>query len=320
MQLRSLWLSLAGSLILASSAYARSFEDWLVDIEAQAVNAGVSASIARDALRGLEENARVVALDKKQPENKITLTKYLSNTISERRINTGRAMMEEHRDVLEKISAKYGVQPQYIVALWGIESDYGSYQGDFSVVRSLATLAYEGRRKELFTKELIAALKILDKENLASSELTGSWAGAMGNCQFMPSTYLAHAADGDGDGDRDIWNSTPDTLASIANYLHSLGWKNDRGWGAKAEASADFGANRTSITHAKTAAEWKQHGLSWEENGSINSDNTPLYAIHAGKPHEGLYVVTSNYKAILQWNRSRYFATAVGTLADAIGE
>ncbi len=320
MQFRSFWIACVLMIGISAPAQAKDFSDWLVGIEAQAVNSGVSPSVAHEALSGLEVDDRVLNLDRKQPENKISLTKYLNNTINERRIRTGRAMLEENREVLEKISAQYGVQPQYIVALWGIESDYGSYQGNFSVVRSLATLAHEGRRHELFTKELISALTILDKENLLSSDLTGSWAGAMGNCQFMPSTYLAYAVDGDGDGDRDIWNSTPDTLASIANYLHSLGWKNDRGWGAKADVPEGFSEKRTSITHTKTAAEWKQQGLSWEENGSIRSDDTALYAIYAGKPSEGVYVITSNYKAILRWNRSRYFATAVGTLADAIGE
>ncbi len=320
MQFRSFWISCLLVVGVSAAAEARDFSDWLVDVEAQAVNAGVPTSVAHDALGGLELDERVVSLDNKQPENKITLTKYLSNTINDRRIRTGRVMLEENRDVLEKISAQYGVQPQYIVALWGIESDYGAYQGNFSVVRSLATLAYEGRRHELFAKELLSALKILDKENLSSSDLTGSWAGAMGNCQFMPSTYLAYAADGDGDGDRDIWNSTPDTLASIANYLHSLGWKNDRGWGANANVPEGFSEKRTSIIHSKPASEWKRQGLSWDDNGSIRGNDTPLYAIYAGKPSEGVYVVTSNYKAILQWNRSRYFATAVGTLADAIGE
>lgn len=320
MRRKTLPVALLCATMLALPAHAREFSVWLVDVQAQAVNRGVSPAVASDALSDLELDPRVIKLDRKQPENKITLSKYLSNTISDRRITTGRAMMEEYRDVLARISAQYGVQPEYIVALWGIESDYGSYQGNFSVVRSLATLAYEGRRRDFFTSELISALRILEKEGMSSGDLTGSWAGAMGNCQFMPSTFEKFAADGDGDGHRDIWSSVPDTLASIANYLHSLGWKDDRGWGAKAEVPEGFGEKYISMNHMKTAGEWKALGARWDDNGAIRSDGTPLSAIYAGKPDEGVYLITSNYKAILQWNRSRYFATAVGTLADAIGE
>ena len=316
------WLLKMGMVIVcvlplsAQAQDADGFANWLVDFQAQAVNKGISPSVAQEALSGIELDDSVIQLDGKQPEKKITLTKYLSNTINARRIRTGRAMMEEHRETLQKISARYHVQPEYIVALWGIESDYGAYQGDFSVVQSLATLAYEGRRREFFSDELLAALNILMNENMSSDQLTGSWAGAMGNCQFMPSTYLSYAVDGDGDGKRDIWSSVPDTLASIANYLHSLGWQNDRGWGVKFEAPEGFVHN--DIKHAQLSGEWRKQGLRWEKNASIPGHSIPLYAIHTGDAAEGTYLITDNYKAILQWNRSRYFATAVGTLADAI--
>lgn len=303
--------------LVASAQDADGFASWLVDFEARAVNEGLPSSVVQSALSGLALDDSVITLDQKQPERKITLTKYLDNTINARRIRIGREMMQEHRAVLKKISARYHVQPEYLVALWGIESDYGNHQGDFSVVQSLATLAYEGRRRDFFTGELLAALRVLVSEGMGPDQLTGSWAGAMGNCQFMPSTYLKYAVDGDGDGKRDIWNSVPDTLASIANYLHALGWQNDRGWGVKVDAPDGFDHNDLKQPHM--SGEWRKQGLHWHKgNGSIPGHSIPLYAIYAGQPEEGTYLVTDNYKAILEWNRSRYFATAVGTLADAI--
>ena len=308
-----------GTAALAQDA---GFDRWVADFKASALVQGIPASILEDALIGLVMDDRVVELDQKQPENKITLEKYLHNTINARRIRIGREMMVQHHDVLARISAKYHVQPQYLVALWGIESDFGMHKGDFSVVQSLATLAYEGRRREFFTGELLASLKILTGEHMTSDQLTGSWAGAMGDCQFMPTTYLRYAADGDGDGKRDIWNSVPDVLASIGNYLHALGWQDDRGWGVPVQVPENFTESEADIKHPQTAASWRARGLQWERSAKISHGEMPTYAIYVGQMDDGAqpYLVTDNYKAILEWNRSRYFATAVGTLADAIAE
>lgn len=289
------------------------FDAWLTQFKAQAARKGISEETLARALDGLTPDDTVIGLDRKQPESKITLEKYLKNTINARRINIGKNLLHEYADLLDTISDSYDVQPQYLLALWGIESDYGNHQGGFSVIRSLATLAYEGRRRELFANELIAALKIIEREGMEPSELTGSWAGAMGNCQFMPTTYLRYAVDQDGDGKRDIWSNTADSLASIANYLHSLGWKDNRGWGAAAEFPDGIASD---ITVAHRASYWRAQGVSWEAMGDQFDENVALYAIYADKANHMPYLVTDNYKAILQWNRSRYFATAVGTLAD----
>lgn len=240
-------------------------EEWAASFKKTAIKQGISSDVVEAALTNFEPNETIVRLDRKQPEKKITLERYLENTITDRRIEKGREMLEEHAVLLAKISNEYGVHPNFIVALWAIESDFGRQQGSFSVVNSLATLAYDGRRAELFGKELISALRIIEAEKISSDELTGSWAGAMGNCQFMPSTYLHYAVDGDGDGHRDIWNSVPDTFASMANYLRAIGWN-----GKQTDSEA--------------------------------------------------FEKTDNFDVLLKWNRSRYFATAVGTLAEAIGE
>lgn len=296
------------------------FEEWLVDMKARAINEGIPPDVVSAGLDGLLLDERVVELDQKQPEGKLTLTEYLEKTINARRIRIGKAMLEQYRSELSAVSRRYGVQPEFIVALWGIESDYGAHRGKFSVVRSLATLGFEGRRRELFSNQLIAALRIVANEKINPAELSGSWAGAMGNCQFMPTTYLKYAADGDGDGHRDIWNSVPDTFASIANYLSAIGWKDDYSWGTPVTTPDDFSEDDADIKTSKPRREWEALGFVIPPGARVGGPETPLSAIYAGEPEEGAFLITANYKAILEWNRSRYFATAVSTLADAIGE
>ena len=254
---------------------------WVEQFTAKAQSQGIRPQLVRDVFKNVTVDEYVVKLDRKQPEDKLSYTKYKTNTLNATRIAKGRALLQEHAVLLKKISDTYGVEPRFIVALWGMETDYGRNTGNFSVIQSLATLAYDGRREELFTNELLAAFKILQEGHLNQFELVGSWAGAMGNCQFMPSSYLKYAVDWDKDGKADIWNSLPDTFASIANYLHQSGWKPGIGWG-KASTAPD--------------------------------------AIYPGNPEEGGFVVTSNFDVIMKWNRSRYFATSVGLLSDALGK
>lgn len=324
------WRRLAGigwiiAVIAAAPARAAEdgFERWLVEFKAKAAEEGIRPQLLDEAFEGIAPDDEVVALDQKQPENKVTLTRYLENTVPERRVKKARRMMEEYHDVLAAISHRYGVPPKYIVALWAIESDFGRNKGNFSVVQSLATLAYEGRRAEFFSKELIAALHIMQKENMRADALVGSWAGAMGDCQFMPSTYLQFAVDGNGDGHRDIWNAPPDVFASIAHYLHALGWNKKMGWGRAVIVPQGFTPEMADIQVGKTATQWHEQGLRYgteAENHPIPKGERVLYAMYPGSEEEGAYLVTENYKALLKWNRSRYFATAVGTLADAIGD
>jgi membrane-bound lytic murein transglycosylase B len=308
-------------LMAGANAHAQdaAFDTWAETFKAKAIAAGISTKTLEDAFTGLEPDERVVKLDRKQPENKVSLDRYLENTITEARIEKARAMLVEYAKPLEKMHKRYGVQPKYIVALWAIESDFGRQQGNFSVIRSLATLAYEGRRAEFFSKELLAALKILESENMPAAELKGSWAGAMGNCQFMPSTFLNYAVDATGDGHRDIWASTSDSFASIANYLSSIGWKGEEEWGAKVLFPEGFTPDKNSLKQGSTASDWAKRGLKYED-GSEPSGRAMRYAIYPGTPDEGALLVTDNFNVLLQWNRSRYFATAVGMLADAIGE
>lgn len=275
-----LLVALSMSASVAHATNPRPFGLWQQDFAARAASEGIDPQLVEMVMRNVTVDEYVVKLDRKQPEDKLTYTKYRSNTVNPKRIARGRELLAEHRVLLSGIEKKYGVEPRFIIALWGMETDYGRHTGNFSVIQSLATLAYDGRREELFTNELLAAFRILQQGKLFQHDLIGSWAGAMGNCQFMPSSYLKFAVDADGDGKADIWNSLPDTFASIANYLSQSGWQHGIGWG-KASSAAD--------------------------------------AIYPGTKEEGGFAVTPNFDVIMKWNRSRYFATSVGQLADAIG-
>lgn len=272
----------------AQAEPSESFDTWLTEFHEEAVAKGIPEPVVTRTLANLVVDDEVIALDQKQPEDKATFTQYLRNTQNKKRIAKGRALLKEHHVLLKKISHYYRVQPQYIVALWGMETDYGAHQGNFQVVRSLATLAYEGRRADLFKEELIQAMRIIARKHIAPEELTGSWAGAMGNCQFMPSSYLKFAVDWNHDGHTDIWNSTPDTLASIAKYLHESGWNHTQGWGSPVPLDTPAPPEADLVT--------------------------------PGEEEEGTFSVTDNYHVLLKWNRSRYFAIATGLLADKLVE
>lgn len=205
--------------------YTDSFDAWLEAFKNEAREEGISDETLNAAFAETRPIPRIIELDRKQPESTLTLEEYLKKVISETRITTGQEMLAEHHNLLKAISDEYGVEPEFIVALWGIETNYGGNTGSYSTIDALATLAYDGRRSSFFRSELLKALKISDADHISPRDMQGSWAGAMGQCQFMPSSFLAYAVDRDGDGKHDIWNTLPDVFASIANYLHKSGWK-----------------------------------------------------------------------------------------------
>lgn len=263
--------------------------------------------------------ARVIELDRKQPEKKISFETYKKRILSKARISKGREMYKKHKPLLDEIAQKYDVQPKYIIALWGIETNYGGFTGGSDVLSSLATLAYEGRRAEFFTSEFKKAVKISQKLNKPLSSMKGSWAGAMGQCQFMPSSYLAYAVDYDGDGYKDIWSSLPDTFASMANYLASVGWDGGLRWGRAAQLPQGFSMKLEGRKIKKSLSDWANLGVKLA-SGSDLPDVKGLKASIIVPDEEGsdAYIVYSNYNTIMHWNRSTYFATSVGLLADKI--
>jgi membrane-bound lytic murein transglycosylase B len=227
--------------------------------------------------------------------------------------------MHRYADILSGIEVRTGVPPQVVVALWGIESSYGQNMGSFDTVTSLATLAYQGRRAAFFQSELIAALHILDAQHLAASDLRGSWAGAMGQCQFMPTTYLRHAVDGDNDGRIDIWNDPVDALASIANYLSSEGWRRDQSWGAEVRVP-DGGINPSELGlgQMRSVEQWAEQGVVGADGLPLSHPGIQASLIQPDGPGTPGFLAYDNVRALMRWNHSTYFALSVGLLADAI--
>jgi membrane-bound lytic murein transglycosylase B len=261
----------------------------------------------------------VIELDRKQPEFTRTFGAYLSGAVSERRVRDGQAMLAQHRTLLNQIAAKYGVQPHYLVAFWGLETNYGSNFGGFSVIETLATLAHDPRRSAFFRRELMTALHILDQGHIAPQRMVGSWAGAMGNLQFMPSTFRAHAVDEDGDGHADIWGSLPDTFASAAKYLADEGWRGDESWGREVQLPPNFDYMQADLSVRKPLADWAALGVRNAQGGALpvvaGMEGSILVPAGAKGP---AFIVYQNFRTTMVWNRSISYALAVGYLADRL--
>ncbi len=296
------------------------FKEWLAGVRAEAVADGISAGTVDEAFKAVYVNSRVIELDRKQPESRITFVEYRERVVTQTRIETGRARLAELGPLLTKIGHRYGVPPRFILALWAIESNFGEHIGSYPVITSLATLGFEGRRAEFFRGELIDALRIVDEDHISAGNMLGSWAGAMGQCQFMPSSFLRFAVDEDGDGRRNIWDSTADVFGSIANYLAGHGWKADETWGRAVRLPQGFDSGLVSLDIEKPVSEWQKLGLRLSDGGELPGHHLPASVVQPDGPGTNAFIVYANYKAIMKWNRSTYFATAVGQLADSIGQ
>ena len=296
------------------------FEAWLDTLRQDAATAGISDATITEALSNVELREKVVKYDRNQPEFKLTYDRYMRNVVPASRVEKGKRLWDENKVLLDEIGAKYGVQPRYIVALWGIESSFGKHTGGFSVINALATMAYDGRRATFFRKELLAALKIIDEGHIAYPDMKGSWAGAMGQCQFMPSSFLAYAQDWDGDGKQDIWQNKADIFASIAHYLQQAGWRDDLTWGRQVQLPQDF-ANAAQLVDAKTRKtmeEWRALGVKNPDGSSLPTRNLSSRLVMPDGDEGPAFLVYANFDATLRWNRSNYFALAVGALSDAM--
>ncbi|MFA5592069.1 MAG: lytic murein transglycosylase [Micavibrio sp.] len=306
------------ALTLPAKAHAADFAVWLEAFKQEAAREGISQRTINEALGNVRSIPRVIELDRKQPEGSITFARYRQNVVNQQRINQGRKLLAEHRGDLDRVEKTYGVAPQYIVALWGIETNFGANTGGFKVIDSLATLAWEGRRSEFFKGELLNALKILDEGHISAAAMKGSWAGAMGQNQFMPSSFLAYAVDANGDGKRDIWNTKIDVFASAANYLAKSGWKQGERWGRRVTLPASFPEEMIGPRIVKPLSYWASIGVRNHGGGPLPADNIDASIVAPDGKSGETYVVYNNYQTIMKWNRSTYFATSVGLLADAI--
>ncbi len=313
-------LLLSALLLTSASAHADDkFDTWVASFKAEAKRKGVSDDLLEKAFTNVKPVARIIELDRKQPEGTMTFAQYKKRVISDARIAQGRRMYKKHRDLLEKTAKKYGVPAQYIVALWGVETSYGNNTGGFDVVTALSTLAYDGRRSKFFRKELLNAFKILDAGHIDHKNMKGSWAGAMGQNQFMPSSFHAFAVDGNNDGRRDIWTSLPDVFASTANYLSKSGWREDQKWGRRVALPKSFTKAQIGRDQKKSLKEWKRLGITLPNGSDIPVIDGFKAAVIAPDGAGGpAYLVYHNFNVVLKWNRSNYFATSVGILADAI--
>lgn len=311
--------------VQAPEINAADFQAWLDGFRAEALAKGLKAETLDAALTGIQPIPRVLELDRRQPEFTLTFDSYLSRVVSDVRIKRGRAMMADNRALLDAVSRRYGVPPQTIAAMWGIETDFGRLTGGFQVVPALATLAFDGRRSRYFRTELMNVLTIADKGMAPLEKLKGSWAGAMGQCQFMPSTYLKYGQSWDGSGKPDIWDDRGDVFASTANYLSSIGWKKDEGWGwavrlpPEGIAPVLFGLD---VHHSLT--EWRKLGVTGADGKPLPRGKQMLSLIRAETGKNGdsgvgaPYLVGDNFRVLMRWNRSTFFALAAGTLADRL--
>lgn len=307
-------------LLFPSIAMAESFDAWKERFARYALDQGLDPRTVDVFMRDGQFLPRVIDLDRKQPEKKKTFVEYYKNVVNDQRIGHGRRMMKENNIYLARVEAKYGVPAQIIAALWGIESNFGDNQGDWGVLSTLGTLAYEGRRADFFRGELIKAMRILEQGDILPSRFRGSWAGAMGQCQFMPSSYLMYAVDGDGDGKRDIWNNRADVFASAANYLMQSGWQSDLPWGTRAElkhpiAEAFVGLDED---QGRTIDSWARVGVHPDKFRFNVRPSEKIWLVAPDGLGGPTYLVTRNYKVIMKWNRSTYFATSVGRLSDEL--
>lgn len=312
------FLAASGAAGHAMAALEGDFYAFLSTIRRDAAAQGIRPSTIEGALRSVEFLEHVIELDRKQPERQLTFSEYLEKVVTPQRIDGARQHLAENRVLLDGIWRRYNVDPRFVVALWGIESDFGKVMGSYAVVSSLATLGYDGRRSSYFRGELISALRIIDQGHIGADNMMGSWAGAMGQCQFMPSTFLGYAVDYDGDGRRDIWNDRADVLASIANYLGRLGWRGGEGWGREVLLPAGFDTRLAGLELRRPAGEWSRLGVRGSDGGPLAVrawEASLVMPDGAGGP---AFLVYDNFRTIMRWNKSTYFATAVGYLADSM--
>lgn len=303
------------------------FPDWIDGIKRQAVAQGISPATVT-LLDKVKPDPRVIEFDRAQPEFVQTFDDYLRARLTDERVRIARRKFQQNRKVLEEIGDRYGVEPEYIVAFWGLESSFGEHQGKYSVLRSLATLAHDQRRPEMFTRELFAALRILDGGHIPPAEFVGGWAGAMGQNQFMPSAFLEYAQDYDGDGRKNIWTEPQDVWASIANYLHRNGWRKGAGWGTQVMLTRQVDFKVLKPEHVEEGCRalnehtrklsipaWQALGVA----GDFRDGPEATYAMILPEDGERIaYLAGGNFNSILSYNCANKYAVSVGMLADLV--
>jgi peptidoglycan lytic transglycosylase B len=301
----------------AASAQPGEFEQCLQALQRQASSQGLSSTSVEEIIPALEYQERVIELDRSQPEFTQSFADYFKKRVSQNRIDRGRELYIELEDYLAELTRIHGVPGQYLVSFWGLETNFGSYLGGMPTLDALATLACDQRRSEFFTTEFLLALELLEREKLSTDQMKGSWAGAVGHTQFMPSNYLRYAIDGDGDGSIDLWRSKQDALASAANFLKQLGWRSGQRWGREVKLPADF--DYSLAPQKRSLADWRALGLRRTDGAALPVVAGMDAQLIIPASHRGpVFLVYDNFEVIMRWNRSTSYALSVGHLADRI--
>ncbi len=294
------------------------FSNWVAGFRGRALAHGIDGQVFDAAFAGVIFNAEIIDKDRNQSEFVKPIWDYLDSAVSDKRVANGKAALKEHHKLLEAIEAQFGVDKEVVVAIWGLESAYGENRGDRPLIQSLATLAYNGRRGSFFEQQLIAALKIIQAGNVAPADMTGSWAGAMGHTQFIPTSYLAFAVDFTGDGRRDIWSDNPaDALASTAAYLARSGWQQDQPWGIEVQLPADFNFALSGDRVKKSASDWAALGVRDVTGGTVGNHGTASILLPAGA-RGAAFMIFPNFRAIEHYNAADAYVIGVGHLADRL--
>jgi membrane-bound lytic murein transglycosylase B len=310
----------------------KNFGAYVEALKAEALTKGFEQSFIASSFSKVKFHQRAIKADRNQPENVETLDTYLPKRVPDWKIKKARAKYKEHYDLLEKIGGEYGVQPRFIVALWGLETNFGRIMGNYNVVSALTTMAYEGRRETFFKKQIWAALTILEQGHIDIANMKGSWAGAMGQNQFMPTSFIAYAVDGDGDGKKDIWTNQADVFASMANYLKKEGWNDELTWGRQVKLPNGFdyalaipkntGSRKNWLKawdkKEKTLAQWQALGIRRTDGTNLPVVDIKAALVYPDDKNGRVYLAYDNYKSLMHWNLSYYFVSSVGHLSDRI--
>lgn len=289
---------------------------WVQELKQEALADGIGSSFFDRTFRNIRPNKRIIHFDNRQPIKRLTFMKYRTTRGSAYRIKLGKLKYKRHYRLLRNIGAQFGVDPCFITAIWGMESSYGHYMGNFPVIPSLATLAYDQRRSEFFRKELLLALHMLQGGHVPPGKFKGEWAGGSGHPQFLPSSWHKYAVDYNNDGRKDIWTNYGDVFASIANYLAQNGWQTKEPWAIPVKLPHHFNSHLIGYEHAKTVAEWRHLGVRILENHHFPSRHLTAWII---KPHGGpALMIFQNFKTIMTYNNSAFYAGTIGYMADKI--
>lgn len=295
------------------------FKAWVAAFRQRAASDGIDPATLAEAFDQASYQPRILEYDRSQPEFTRQIWSYLDSAVSSQRVSTGRERLAANRVTANKVTQQYGVPGEVIVAIWGIESNYGSNFGDFETIDALSTLGFDGRRQSFARGELMAALKILQNGDIDRDRMRGSWAGAMGHTQFIPSSFLAYAVDEDGDGRRDIWGSIPDVMASTANYLDASGWQRGQPWGVEVTLPDDFDYSQTELSVRHAAQEWQGQGVKRIDGSPLPSFDQASVIAPAGAQGPA-FLVGHNFRVIMRYNASTSYALAVATLSDRLVE